>query len=622
MPISVNPLLPAAPVQDAALGSVVPLETLIAAVLSASQAGTAQAAPILDATVLKVLSENWVRIAIADTAVDVLSEVALQPGQTLRLAVSQDATGIRLAIVPERLAPASAGDPPSATPNTASVPAAADPSLLASPSDVTGAGRAPETLVTVAGRTVNSTAPLDPLTPAERAAVALASENAAARQGSLAPLFADLAVAAGSGPWPTGLQAAMVRVLSLRPNLDANLGGEDLRSAFRRSGLLLEASLAAEPISTPSSLSGTASKQVLPDLKAALIVLRQTLLSSLPSGGENSQGALAKPSPGVPSIVPRDAPEILPGPQPVRSSPVSTAPLAVSLPMQANAEPAALSMVPPALTLSASAASFELASQLAAPVPNAAVPTTKLSELLASLPRGTASEVVLRILQEVMQQTTDQANTSLSAPSPRSQGFEIPMSRPNAPPPPLRDALPAAQPVAAPSIDANTTPGVMLYRLLDDTDAAIARQTLLQIASMPDLRTDSSVNGPSAPKVRWNFEIPFAAPHGTAVAQFEIERDGGGSETEASKRLWRARFSLDLEPTGPVHALISLNGERTSVRMWAKRPATAAQLRAGVGQLSEALSRAELKPGDIVIQDGAPILPQSTKAGHFLDRAS
>ena len=93
---------------------------------------------------------------------------------------------------------------------------------------------------------------------------------------------------------------------------------------------------------------------------------------------------------------------------------------------------------------------------------------------------------------------------------------------------------------------------------------------------------------------RWNFEIPFVTPQGTAMAQFEISRDGGGNEVEAAKRVWRARFSLDVEPAGPVHALVSLVGDKTSVRMWAERPATAAQLRAGAAQLSQALSKAEL----------------------------
>jgi hypothetical protein len=85
--------------------------------------------------------------------------------------------------------------------------------------------------------------------------------------------------------------------------------------------------------------------------------------------------------------------------------------------------------------------------------------------------------------------------------------------------------------------------------------------------------------------------------------------------------VWRARFSLDVEPAGPVHALVSLSGERTSVRMWAERPATVAQLREGVAHLSQALSRAELKLGDIVVQEGAPMAAAAARAGHFLDRA-
>jgi hypothetical protein len=87
------------------------------------------------------------------------------------------------------------------------------------------------------------------------------------------------------------------------------------------------------------------------------------------------------------------------------------------------------------------------------------------------------------------------------------------------------------------------------------------------------------------------------------------------------KRVWRARFSLDVEPTGPVHALVSLTGDKTSVRIWAERPATASQLRASASQLSQALSAAELHPGDIVIREGAPPQQRPARAGHFLDRA-
>jgi hypothetical protein len=55
--------------------------------------------------------------------------------------------------------------------------------------------------------------------------------------------------------------------------------------------------------------------------------------------------------------------------------------------------------------------------------------------------------------------------------------------------------------------------------------------------------------------------------------------------------------------------------------MWAERPATALQLQAGSAQLSQALVRAHLQPGDIVIREGAPVQPAPASAGHFLDRA-
>jgi hypothetical protein len=202
--------------------------------------------------------------------------------------------------------------------------------------------------------------------------------------------------------------------------------------------------------------------------------------------------------------------------------------------------------------------------------------------------------------------------------APRSD--DVGTARTLTPPPPFRAALPSAQPVVPPSLTSDMPLAAAVHHLLDDTDAAIARQTLLQVASLPDRadiagpRTD-----PAAP--RWNFEIPFATPAGTAIAQFEISRDGTGGAIDAAKRVWRARFSLDVEPAGPIHALISLSGDQTSVRMWAERPATAMQLRAGASQLSQALSRAELQPGDIVIRDGAPLQPSPAPAGHFLDRA-
>ena len=110
MSISVIPILPAIGAQSAAPDLVL-------------EPGT-----VVDAQVLKILSDNLVRIAISNLSIDVLTEVPLAAGQTLQLAVSQTATGIRLAVVGQG---ATASSPESVTlAANATLAATATPSPL------------------------------------------------------------------------------------------------------------------------------------------------------------------------------------------------------------------------------------------------------------------------------------------------------------------------------------------------------------------------------------------------------------------------------------------------------------------------------------------------------------
>ena len=177
---------------------------------------------------------------------------------------------------------------------------------------------------------------------------------------------------------------------------------------------------------------------------------------------------------------------------------------------------------------------------------------------------------------------------------PKDRGGDDVTVHTNTPPPPFRGALPSAQPVASPSIAPGAPLATTVHHLLDDTDAAIARQTLLQVASLPD-RVDLAVRESTSPR-RAGISKSRSRRRRARRWRSSRFRATAAPTVEAAKRVWRARFSLDVEPAGPVHALISLSGDKTSVRMWAERPATAAQLRAGAAQLSQALSRAELNP--------------------------
>ena len=526
MAIAVNPVLPVLASKEA--DSVAPDLTL-------------EVGSVVNAQVLKVLSADLVRIAIASLSIDVQTEVPLQQGQNLQLAVSQTNDGIRLQLVGPA---ADAGDTVQLSPGA------------------TNASAAPQPV---------ATAPRAVLSPLERITITATAQQAAAVQGSQASLFANLTAVAAANP-PPKLQTAIAQVLAQQTGLNENLSGDAVKAGFQKSGLLLEATLASG-VAPPNGS--------VPDLKAALIVLRQAL-TSLGAGDATRAASTPLQQPALASA--------------------GTAP----------------SIVPPAMP------ELEVQEIL---LPQARVPVaedltrgaTHLAGALAdALDAGPSSGGALNLIQEALHELGNPARQG-AAPREMLPG-DVP-ARGSTPPPPFHGALPSAQAVAGPSIAPGTPLANAAHRLLENTDAALARQTLLQIASLPD-RGDGTRPQLDAMVPRWNFEIPFLTQQGTAMAQFEISRDGGGNEVEAAKRVWRARFTLDVEPAGPVHALVSLNGERTSVRMWAERPSTVAQLRAGASELSQALTRAELTPGDIEIRDGSPPQPAPARAGHFLDRAS
>jgi flagellar hook-length control protein FliK len=536
MAITVNPTVPVSAVTPTSGAATTPTLVL--------QPGT-----VVSAQVQSVLAADLVRIAIANLSLDVISTVPLQAGQSLQLAVSQTPDGtVRLQVVGQGTT-----------------------AVTADTTDVTSSGPAGA----VAAPPTVAADPNDPLTPLERIAVSVASESAATQQQSLGPLFADLNAAASSDTLPPAVQQAAVQVLAQQTSLDTNLSGTDIQTAFQQSGLFLESSLASGSVPSASAA---------PDLKAALLVLRQTLATAVEITGS--------PSAVAPVMASASASETMP-----------TTPSPALAPSQlAGGE-----------TTAQPQAGLPVVEGAAVSKAMGLVLTEALSNAASS--KALTSGAALNLLQEVLQEIPRVAANAAAA---QAQTGEGTLAQNNTPPP-FRGSLPSAQPVALPSIAANAAPAATIHKLLDDTDAAIARQTLLQVASLPDRPGVSANQIDQTP--RWNFEIPFATPQGTAMAQFEISRDGGGNEVDPAHRIWQARFSLDVEPAGPVHALISFSGDRTSVRMWAERSETASQLLAGASELSQALTQADLTPGDIVIREGAPPQRAPARAGHFLDRA-
>jgi hypothetical protein len=180
------------------------------------------------------------------------------------------------------------------------------------------------------------------------------------------------------------------------------------------------------------------------------------------------------------------------------------------------------------------------------------------------------------------------------------------------PAPPYRGGPTQGQGVTEPSLDDDTPPDVQRQRLADETDSALARLELLQIASLPQDEVD--------PVARWMFETPVATPHGPAVAQFEISRDPRGRTAAGEEApIWRARFGLDIEPLGPVSAHVSLSNGQVAVTLWAERGAGEALLREHAPALVRALAGPQLH-AEVSVYPGRP--PAATAvAGQLLNTA-
>jgi hypothetical protein len=475
-------------------------------------------------------------------------------------------------------------------------------------------------------------APDLPETPAH--AVAVAAGRAAGRQAGLAPLMADMAQAATEPGVPRSVKAAIEQVLALRGRMDGQISAPEIRQALQRSGLFLEARLAAaappgEAVQQrPATGTLTAPPRIVPtptpdsDMKAALLVFREvvkTWMDTTPPSPMRAQPAVrALAEPEGPATAGAAAPALLAGrgaPQALNATPVPTpvpgpveTPVDIAEPAPAKPPPADVT----APTFTKPAAGWpSLASALAAVRPAAPSPRQP-----PELPAFGA--IVADDFPPLPPPTAERA---ASAAALAYGGVEVAAGAPSRTPPPYAGAPTHSQAATQPSLPLGADPRTIAHRLLAETGAALARTELLQIASLPDTPNAGRPAEEQGP--RWVFDMPFQTPQGPAVAQFEISRDGGGAGGEGGRqmgRTWRARFSLDVEPMGPVHAQVALTGDRARVSLWAERPASMARLVGGEMRLDAALREAALEP-ELAFHSGQP-RAAAAAPGQFLDQAT
>ncbi|MEO8756432.1 MAG: flagellar hook-length control protein FliK [Devosia sp.] len=182
----------------------------------------------------------------------------------------------------------------------------------------------------------------------------------------------------------------------------------------------------------------------------------------------------------------------------------------------------------------------------------------------------------------------------------------------DAAPPPLK-GLPLRAMVAGVP-DLPDGPRDLARMLHGQTDAAVSRVKLMQMASLPD----GDLARPANQSMR--MELPFLIGHELVMAQIQIARDGARREADR-KRGWTMRFALNFSATGEVGAEVGLLGTAVNVSLWAAEPETAVAMNAALPELSEALAALGLTPGAIRIRHGAPE-PAKPESGRLLDSVS
>ena len=247
----------------------------------------------------------------------------------------------------------------------------------------------------------------------------------------------------------------------------------------------------------------------------------------------------------------------------------------------------------------------------------AALPAPRQGDLKATL--QALRETLLPIIDALSPDPKASRHEHGNAPGAEQQADLASADQPARLAPPRRDGPLAPQPAVEPSLTPGEKPLAIAETLLDQTEAALDRIKLTQYASLPlePARQDGTQAGQ-----RWLAEVPLAFQQGVSMLPLQVEREPPRRDAQGvSPPVWRIRFALDVEPMGPLQAVVTLQGRDVGVSIWAEREETSQLLRGAAPGLEGALLDADFASSAIDIHTGQPRVMQPT-AGQFLDRLS
>lgn len=424
----------------------------------------------------------------------------------------------------------------------------------------------PGQVLTVQVRSLGEQPVLKVIAALQESATAMAVRMLLPRYGPTTPLLASLPLLATTPDSPLPAPVSnIVRVLVQNlPEVAALSTPEGVRAAIRNSGGFLEHHL------TLAATAQASSQKAVPvsfdaDFKVNLLRLLQ-LVRNWPGG---DRGVTATTS-QQPDSRPAASGPATPGPPPSSTEfaagrPVTPSPGEPTTDSPARSAGTAPSQPAPAAQPSTSQRAIEAAGT--PPPPRA-----------AALPGDTGAPA-----------TSAGVAPAVNAPASGSLN----------PAPPFTGVVPAPQTPAQVTIDLLNRFGHLRTDLLQQTEAALARIHLNQLASLPREAEQRLVE--------WLFDIPVRRGDTIDLWSARVYRDADGETRERDRPAtqWHVQLAFDLPGLGPVQAQINLQGERVSAHFWAAEPQTLPLLREHLHELRRGMLAAGLAVGDIDCRQGA-----------------
>lgn len=173
---------------------------------------------------------------------------------------------------------------------------------------------------------------------------------------------------------------------------------------------------------------------------------------------------------------------------------------------------------------------------------------------------------------------------------------ETSAARSDTPPPPTRNAAPAAQAPSGPTLSHVPSTSHALAELSHQVDAALAR---IQVGQLSVAAHDAGA-GPY-----WLVELPVRNGGAADVLQLRIEREPRRGEQDRSEA-WALTVAMDLAGLGPLYARVSYAQGRIGTRMWAESAGTHRLIERYAPVLEQNLKDAGLEVSAISCVQGAP----------------